>query len=88
VAKPVDSCLGGGIGGSLRGYVESHRKQVLLLPDRRFHSGGVASGGNDRVARSESRLSDIDAHTATGSGDEPDILLDHDYVSSCGGGRL
>jgi hypothetical protein len=40
---------------------------------------GVAAGGDDGVAGSQSGLGDVDAQAAAGTGDEPDLLVTYAY---------
>ena len=44
---------------------------------------GVAAGGDDRVTGGQGGLGDVDAHAATGAGDEPNILVTHVVHSFC-----
>ena len=63
------ACLGAvGIG-----HVEGGDEQVLVLADGRAHGVGVAAGGHDVVAGSQGRAGELDAHAATGAGDEPSL---------------
>src|SRR5205807_1308616 len=41
------------------------------------HGIGVTAGSDNRVTGCEGRLGDVDAHAASGSGDEPNLLLGH-----------
>ena len=58
-------------------YVELDDEQVLSLADSIRHCVGVASGRDDCVAGGERCLGDVDAHTSTGAGHEPDLLVSH-----------
>ena len=55
------------------GHVEGGDEQVLVRADGRAHGVGVAAGGHDVVAGGQGRAGELDAHAATGAGDEPGL---------------
>jgi hypothetical protein len=45
---------------------------------RRGDAFGIAAGGDDGVTGGERGSGDVDAQTAPGAGDEPDLLVGHE----------
>ena len=67
--------LDGGLGAGGVGDVKSYDDEVVVCSEHGGDLLGVAAGGDDGVTGSQGGLGDIDAHAATGAGDEPDIVL-------------
>jgi hypothetical protein len=76
-AEAVDGGLHRRLGVGAVGDVELDDEQIVRRADGLRHVVGVAAGGDDRVARGERRLRDVDAQAAAGAGDEPDLLVGH-----------
>ena len=75
--KPFDRCGDGGVDGSGVGDVERHGDQVVVVAEGGGDGVGVAGGGHDSVAGGEGGGGDVDAHAASGTRDEPDLLVGH-----------
>jgi hypothetical protein len=55
--------------------VELGDEQVVRGAERRGDGVGVAAAGDDVVAGAQRGLGEVDAHPASGAGDEPGLLL-------------
>jgi hypothetical protein len=77
-AEPLDGCLDGRLGGGGVGHVERNCEEVLVLALGGGDLVGVASGADHRMAGCECGLGDVDAHPASGTGDEPNLLGSHE----------
>jgi len=70
-SEPLDRRGDGPLGARFVGDVERGDEQVLVLADGRSHGIGAAAGGDDAVTRGERGPGEVDAHAATGAGDQP-----------------
>jgi hypothetical protein len=48
-------------------------EQLLVIADGRPHALEVAAGGDDVVAGSQGSPGEVNAHAATGAGDQPGV---------------
>ena len=74
-AEPVDGGARGVLGVVETRNVELNDEELVVGSERGADPLRVASGGDDCVARGQSGLRDVDAHTATRAGNEPDLLV-------------
>ena len=76
-AEAVDGRLDRRLGVLRAGDVELDDQQVVRVAERLRDGVGVAAGGDDVVAGGQRGLGDVDAHAASGAGDEPGLLASH-----------
>src|SRR5205823_2246117 len=76
-AEAVDGRLDRGLGVLRAGDVELDDEQIVRVADCLRDGVGIAAGGHDVVAGGQRGLGEVDAHAASGAGDEPGLLEGH-----------
>ena len=74
-AEPVDGRLGGGVAAAGSVMSRATASRFSCSPIAVSHPVRVAAGGDHGVAGGECGLGDVDAETAAGAGDEPDLAV-------------